>query len=1120
MKITEISINNRTSVFVLMFIVIIAGILSYIGLPRESAPDIKIPLVVISTPYFGVAPGDIESLVTQKIETELNSISEIKKITSTSAEGFSSIICEFESGYDIDDALQKVRDKVNKAKPKLPSEAEESDVSEINFSEFPIFTFALTGKIDLTQLKDISDDIKEDIEKINGVLDCKISGGLDREVKVNVDVNKLEHYKIPFGDIISAIQSENQTIPGGVIDNVNSSFLIRVPGEYTEPFSIEDIVIKVENDLPIYIRDVAQIEYSFKERQTYSRLNEKEAITISVSKRIGSNIIDMVNEINEVIENYKQKYNNQIDFTVVVDFSQDIKRSVRNLENNIFSGLVLVLLVLFAFLGLRTASFVGFAIPMSMLLSFIILSLLNITLNFIVLFSLILALGMLVDNAIVIVENIYKFLEDGYPLEEAAKLGAKEVAWPITTSTLTTLVAFGPLLFWPGVVGDFMQYLPITLIVTLSSSLFVALVMNPVLTSKYMKLEIYNKPRKGLKLILIPFDRITALNNELILPWILTNYERILKNFVGKERESGKPIAKRNLIGLALTFVLFLFSSELIFLPFLPKFITIIITILLTLCVVWVFSSNNLRVLSATFLSLFLIIEIYSVFDLGTEFFPETDPQRIYINIEAPLGTNVERTNVIAKKIENVVKPLQGTDISEYIASVGTSTNQFDFGSGAIPNKGSITVQFPNYVNRRIPSPILTDSIRESIKNIAGATLEVKKEKMGPPVGSPITIEITGDNFEELGKISGNIQDVVKTIPGVVDLKDDYDLGKPEVRVVINREKAALFNLNTSTIANSVRTAINGTEASKFRILQDEYDIVVRLEKDQRSSVDILKDLPIVYNFMGKVYCVPLITVADLEYSTGPGAINRKDLKRMVTITGNVDENYNANAVLSDVMKSLENYQLKQGYFINFGGQNEEQEEASKFLSKAFFIALFGIFLILVVQFNSFAQPMLIMFAVIISLIGVFLGQIAFQMPFGIVMTGIGVISLAGVIVNNNIVLVDYINILLKRGMTVKEAVVQAGIRRFRPVTLTALTTVLGLIPLTFGFGFDVATFAFKNGGEDAQFWRSMGVAVIFGLTFGTVLTLIIMPVMFSVVDESKMAIKDTITHWKIKIKK
>ena len=677
---------------------------------------------------------------------------------------------------------------------------------------------------------------------------------------------------------------------------------------------------------------------------------------------------------------------------------------------------------------------------------------------------------------------------------------------------LPTLVAFAPMLFWPGIVGDFMFYLPLTLIVTLSSSLFVALVINPVIASKFMKLEVKGeKPTTLIGKVFHPLNLLYMYFSEIILPKTIDAYQKFLESGLGTDRNPNQKIHWRNWVGLLSVFLLIIITSILLGVPSVPNPIVLAVSVIAGVAIIRIFTNIRLKILAGTILSLIIIIDIYSEFGHGVEFFPTTDPERIYINVEGPTGTNIDMSNKIAKQIETRLEPFLDADVKEYVANVGSSNNPFSGGAGGSPNVSTITVQFIDYNDRMKPSSTTADEIRDAVMDIAGADIEVKKEDNGPPVGSAINIEIIGDDFQVLGAIAEKVKQEIIDLDGVVDLKDDFDSGRPEVRVEIDREKAALFSMNTAMIANSIRTAINGFEASKYRINEEEYDITVRLKKEQRESVDLLKNMKITYNDkQGKIQSVPLISVAEVNYEKGPGSIKRKDLKRVVTITGNVDAAFNQNEVLGRVMAELEDFNLPPDYKIEYTGQNEEQEKASAFLGNAFMIAFFGIFLILVIQFNSLSQPVMIMLAVTISLIGVFIGLIVFAMPFGIIMTGIGVISLAGVVVNNNIVLIDYSNILIKRGLSVRDAMINAGTRRFRPVTLTAITTILGLIPLSFGFGFDIYTFAFESGGADAEFWRSMGIAVIFGLTFGTVLTLVIVPIMFSTFADMPAAFRAT----------
>lgn len=1092
MKITNVAIDNRTSVFILVVIIVFLGLSAYLTLPRESAPDISIPWVIVSTPYFGVSPEDVETLITQKLEKEINGIGEVKEIVSSSFEGFSLIRVEFESGFDIDEAVQKVRDKVNKAEPELPPDVEKPDIIEINFSEFPILTINVAGNYSLLKLKEVAEDLKDEIEKVTGVLEVKISGDIEREVKVDVDIAKLNHYNVRFDDIISSIMNENKTIPGGTIDVGNSSFMVRVPGEFTEPYLIENIIVKLKDGAPIYVKDLADVSYGFEDRQTYARLNGHNAVSIDVSKRVGENIIHIADEIKQLLESKRSELPEDLQLYITTDQSKDIKRMVHELENNILSGLVLVLIVLFFFLGVRNAFFVAIAIPLSMLMSFFILEAMDVTLNMVVLFSLILALGMLVDNAIVIIENIYKFLEEGHKLAEAAKLGTAEVAWPVFTSTMTTVAAFSPMLFWSGVVGEFMYYIPLVLITTLLSSLFVALIINPVFASVFMRLEHpQDKPQTIFQKILHPFNKITHFFVDVMLPKVLDVYKKILVTALGQPRGEEQKLHKRNILGILSTIGFLVFFALLINL--LPFALAVIFTLIAGVSITFIFTNNKLKVLWGTFLMLFGITLIYAIFDHGIEFFPKTQPPRIFITLEAPSGTSLEMSNQIVKEIEKKIFQFKNSDIKDVAVVVGKSNNPFDAGSST-PNKSTVTIQFVDYNDRERSSLVTTEEIRNLVLKTAGAEVLVQQQDMGPPVGPPVNIEISGKEYSMLGEISERIKEEIKNIPGVVDLKDDYDVGKPEIRIEIDREKAALFGMNTGMIANAVRTAINGATASKYRVGEDEYDIKVRLKKEQREDLNALQNLKIIYNDKkGKTLSVPLISIAEITRGRGPSTIRRKDLKRVITVSSNAAEDFNANEVLQNVKLKLADLKMPPGYTIEYTGQDEEQAKAAAFLAKAFMVAILLIFLILVIQFNSLSQPLIIMSAVVISLIGVFIGLIIFAMPFGIIMTGIGVISLAGVVVNNNIVLIDYINVLRRRGIDRREAIIRAGIRRFRPVTLTAITTILGLIPLTFGIG---------GSGQSAEFWKSMGIAVIFGLAFATVLTLVIVPTFYSTLDD------------------
>jgi len=1025
MYITDLAIKRSTAVFVLVAGIIIAGTSSYISLPREASPDITIPFIIVNTPYFGVSPADVESLVTQPIEKELKSIENVKEIRSASSEGLSGITIEFEPDVDIQGALQKVRDKVNQAKSELPQDIEEPVISEINFSNLPVMIINISGNYSLELLKDVGEEVKDEIEKIPGILGVTLTGGLEREVKVNIDPAKLRYFDISVDDVIKTIRDENLTVPGGSMDLGNYKYQIRVPGEFEAPEVIESLVLKMKGPKPVYIRDVARVEYGFKEVESYARLNNVQCISLSITKRSGENLIRISDEIKELIKNAKTAYPSGTDFSITSDKSEDIRKLVDDLENNIISGLILVVLVLFLFLGFRTAIFVALAIPFSMLISFVTLEAFGVTLNMVVLFSLILALGMLVDNAIVIVENIYRLAEEGMDMKEAARKGTSEVGIPVMIATVTTICAFFPILFWPGIMGEFMSYLPITLIITLLASLFVALVISPVLCASMLKV----KPRGG------------AVSDRTDVRMLVKLYRALLKKALGH--------------------------------PFITLF--------------------------SSAMTLILALVLYYFLGQGVQFFPDTDPAKIFIEIETPIGSNLEATNNITKKVEEQLK--EAKDIKQYVANVGITTGIFNNIGGSGPsNMARIAVDFIDMKNRAQSSFVTTEEIRKRTADMVGAKIRVEMESNGPPSGPPVNIEISGDEYKILGDIASKVEGKIKKITGLVDLDNDYKIGRPEIMVRIDREKAAHYGLGTRKIANTISTAIKGTKSSSYREYEDEYDIMVRFQEDSRSSIQNMREIYIAHE--GKQ--IPLSNIANIELSSGAGTLLRKDLKKVVTVSAKVESRLPANA-LQEVQEVLKDLKLPDGYNIEYTGEKEEQQKSEVFLKKAFMIAVLLIAFVLVLEFNSILTSSIIMLSVLLSLIGVFIGLLITGTPFGVIMTGIGVISLAGIVVNNAIVLLDYMLQLRDKGVEKIDALVTAGITRFRPVLLTAVTTILGLIPMATGYYFDFKKMEWISGSESSQWWGPMAVAVIFGLSFATVLTLIVVPVLYSVLDGAKV---------------
>jgi len=1021
MLISDAAIDRRSTVFAVMLIILVVGIYSYIILPRESTPDITVPYVLVVTPYEGVTPDDIESLITYPIERKLKGLKDVEKIRSVSAEGSSMITIEFVPDVDIDNALQWVRDKVDQAKGDLPTDLEnDPSVLEINLSEFPILMVAVSGNVDETVLKVVGEKLEEQIEEISGVLDVTLTGGRERQIRVEFDPDRLYAYKISLSEIVRAIRQENVNIPGGSIDIGQGKYLLRIPGEFTDPAEIDNLVLTERDGRVIYFKDVAKIVDSFEDRTSYARLNGHQSVSLAIKKRTGANIIEVADRVFSLLNSAEEIVPPGIDLSVTFNQSKDIRRMVSELENNIITGLILVVLVLFMFLGLRNSIFVALAIPFSMLLSFAILQLLGITLNMVVLFSLILALGMLVDNAIVIVENIYRHMQEGYSGVAAAKIAVTEVGWPVISSTATTLCAFFPMTFWPGIMGEFMKYLPLTLIITLSASLFVALVINPTICAYFMSL-------KGQK---------------------------------EKKSDSGRVILW---YGRSLAYAL----------------------------------KHRLLVVFASFLLLFGIGAAYAVLGHGVELFPDIEPNLAFVEIKAPEGANVDASNALAQRIEKLA--IAEGDIRHVVAEVGVSDGG-NGGGSALSNLSKISLDFVERDERHEDSRDVLERIRTEIAPIPGAEFKVDQKEEGPPTGPPISVEISGDKIEVLEKLVAETRNRIKDVPGLVDLKDDFAKAKPEIRIDVDREKASLLKLSTATISEMVKAAISGTKLGVYREGEDEYDIIARMPAERRTSVADIENLLIP---AADGSPIPLSTVASVELGAGFGSIRHIDQKRVVTVSADTFGR-NSNEVLQDVQSQLEGLKLPAGYQVTYSGEQQEQQKAAAFLSKAFIGAILLIMLVLITQFNSVLQTLIVMTSVLLSLTGVFLGLMVTATPFGIIMTGIGVISLAGVVVNNAIVLIDYINQLVKEGMELNAALIRAGTVRFRPVMLTATTTILGLLPMAVGVSFDFKTFSWVIGGESADWWGPMAVAVIFGLAFATLLTLVVVPVLYSLAESAK----------------
>lgn len=1109
---TDFAVDNSTTVFLLIFMMVLFGLRSYTTMPKEQFPEASLPTVYINTPYFGNSAVEIENLVTRPLEKEIENITGVKNVNSTSIQDFSVIIAEFDADLEMDAVVRKVKDAVDKAKQDLPNDmTEDPTVLEINLSEIPIMTINVSGNYSNDDLKEYAEIIQDKVEGVKQISKVDLKGSLEREIKIDVDLFKMQSLKVSFGDIENAVSSENLTMSGGEVIANEYKRALRVVGQFTSPEEIENLIVKSENQRPIVLKDIANVIYGYKERSSYARADSLPVISLDVIKRRGQNLLAAADNIKKELEDIKKDLPSDVKVSLFNDQSVFTRNEVNNLENSIISGVILVTLILLFFLGLRNASMVGVAIPISMLLGIMILNFMGVTLNIVVLFGLILALGMLVDNSIVAVENMYRYMQNGYSPLKAARYGVGEIAVPIIASTATTLAAFIPLGFWPGIMGEFMKYFPITLIIVLSSSLFVALVINPVIAAKYMKIDekvedsvLMARKRKNI-LIMFGGLMVVALLGQLGgVDWV------------------------RNLMVIAalLTAINFFvfrpltFTFQENFLPWLENTYDKFIRSSLK-------GYNPILYFGGTFVLLIFSIVLLGIVKPKVEFFPSGDP--IYINafVELPLGTDIEATNRITKDIEQKIEAVIADKrqvVEAVLTQIGENTSDPNQPPepGVTPNKARVTVSFvPSSERGGISTTDIMNDVRMALQNYTGVEIVVDKNADGPPAGKPVNLEIKGENIDTLIILSETIRNFINElgVPGIEELKSDIKLGKPELLIRIDREAARRYELSTYAIASALRTSVFGKEVSKYKEGEDEYPIVIKLEDKYRNNVEDLLNQKITFRnpANGRLVQVPISSVADIEYSSTYSSIKRKEKNRVLTIYSNVLDGYNANDIVAQLKDAMETYPLPDGFTFAFTGQQEQQAEDMEFLSTAFLAAVFLIFLILVAQFNSVLSPFIIILSVLFSTIGVFLGYSLTGTTISVIFSGVGIISLAGIVVNNAIVLIDYTKLLTARRLEElglksefelsteqkKEIIVEAGSTRLRPVLLTAITTVLGLIPLAIGFNFNFFTFIssldgqFFLGGDNTAIWGPMAWTVIYGLTFATFLTLIVVPVMY-----------------------
>ena len=1120
------ALNNRKVVMVLTFIIFFWGVYTYITVPKESFPEIVVPTIYVGTPYPGNSGEDIEKLITKQLEKEINTITDIDKMTSSSVQGYSAINIEFDFSITAEDALRKVKDAVDKAMsdPDFPKDLPaEPNIFEMNFTELmPIMNINLSGDYSLEDLKDYAEKLEDELEKIPQINKVDIKGLSEKEVRVEINNFALEARQLNFNDIADALRSQNTTVSAGDIRLGDMNRSVKVSGEFKNMQDIENVIIKNEGQDIVYLRDVATVTFAEKEKESYAREFESPVVSLDVIKRGGENLLEASDAIKAAIEDAKKDYlPSNLTLTITNDQTGFTRMQVSDLENNIFFGIVLVVFVIMFWLGLRNALFVGVAIPLTMLLSFSILSLMGVTLNLMVLFALILALGMFVDNSIVVVENINRLMSEGHSKMEAAKLGVGEVAWAIIISTLTNVVAYLPLGVWPGIMGQFMGYLPLTVIVVLFASLVVSLIINPVMCLQYMRVDEIETNRKQLwkvagTLIVIGLVSVIAgviwLGNILLLLGIIMLLNEYFLAPFSKKFQNGPLMRLDSFYNRILTFSLKEGRKR------------------------WLFMG--------TFGLLILSFVLFGLFPPKVIFFPQGDPQYVNIFIEKPIGTNIEESNRVTKEIEELIldevskyedETIRDKNknflVSSVIANVGNGTSDPQQGPSLenTPHKGRITLSFvESRLRRDVSTTEVMNNLRTRLKEYPDASIIVSPSEMGPPQGPPVNIEVRGDDYDSLLLTAQRIKQLVETkyIGGIEELKIDVDKNKPELPIEVDVERARRYGLSIYQVGDAIRSSLYGREVSTFKDGDDDHKINLRFPLEERNSTEKILNQKITYRDMttGRIVQVPVSAIASYKENDTFSAVKRKDMDRVVTIYSNVLDGYNANEVVDQIKKEMLSFEANGGSSVAFTGQQEEQAKEMSFLLMALIIALVGVVLVLIGQFNSISTPVVLMLSILFSFIGVFLGLVVFRQDFVIVMTMLGIISLAGVVVNNAIVLIDFTIMLIDRRKEelgidaesqlpwaeLKRITIESGATRLRPVMLTAITTILGLVPLVFGLNIDfVNWFAtydanFYLGGDNVAFWKPMSVAIIYGVVFSFFLTLIMVPVMFVMLQKMK----------------
>ena len=1123
MNLIDYAISHARVFFGILIFIIAAGSSTYISIPKEAVPDVNIPIIYVSLSQKGISANDSERLLVKPIEDEVKTVEGIKEIRSTAYTGGGNVLLEFDAGFDADKAMDDIREKVDRAKGDLPNEADEPTVNEVNISAFPIILISLSGNLPDRTLQDLAENLQDEIETIPSVLEAKIGGKRNEQVDVIIDTLALEGYNINIENLINTVNQNNMMVSAGEQDTGDGSFNIKVPGLYETIDDVLDTPIKTFGDSVITFRDIAKVKRTFEDRKSYANVNGKNSVTIEVSKRVGENIIDTIKKIKEVSVQVTKDFPPSVDISFSQDQSKTIQTMLNSLQNNVIAAIILVLIIILGALGVRSGFLVGVSIPGSFLSGILLLSIMGFTMNIVVLFALILSVGLLVDGAIVIVEYADRKIKEGLTIKESFAGASKKMARPIISSTATTLAAFVPLLFWPGLAGEFMKYLPITLICVLTSSLFMALLFVPVLgtiinTITRVFLQFVIPTLLSLILfnifsILINYVDINGLKIPLIIIKYLASLALFIFTFIkiipsvykisesinkkqGNISESSKILSSESNVSV-ITLKGFIGSYA--------KLINFLL-------------NHPAKVIVSAILILFGVSFAYTKIGSGIEFFPEVEPELAKIVVYARGNLSAKEKRDYVSRVENIILKIQSKN-NEFKNIYALSGNISDQSEASEDFIGSISLEYNDWDKRR-KSKVILNEILNKTKTIKGIKVESREQEGGPPTGKPINIKLTSPNKSLLLSESYRLKEFIDSYPELINIEDNFPAPGIEWEINVNRKQAAKFGANISTIGNVIKLATNGIKLGEYRPddSNDSIPMYLRYPSEGR-TLDIIQNLRV----NTAVGLVPIANFVEIIANNRTGNIVRVNSKNAINIQADIEVGVYADAKVKEMeyvlginnfppsfrgkpIENLKKFNLDPRIKVQLIGENQDQKEAQDFLSKAFAVALFMMLMILLLQFNSFYSGFLILFSVVMSTTGVFIGLMITGQAFSIVMTGVGVIALAGIVVNNNIILIDTFDFLKNKMPTVREAIIKTGAQRIRPVLLTTFTTVLGLLPMVTMTNVDFVTREITRGSPDTQWWVQLSTAIVFGLIFATILTLIVTP--------SALMLRENIKTW------